>query len=373
MSEYKLLTPGPLSTSETVKQAMLEDVCTWDASYKSITQEVRAQLLRVAEVTSEKYTTVLMQGSGSFVVESVLTTVVKSTDKVLLLTNGAYGNRMVQMAEKLGLQHTVYSVDFSEVPHATVVKNLLQEDQKITHIAMVHCETTTGILNPIEPIGAIAKQYGKTFIVDAMSSFGGVPMDVERIDVDFLISSANKCIEGVPGFGFVICKRIELEKCAHHAQSVALDLYEQWQGMDGDGKWRFTSPTHAMLAFRQALKELEEEGGVITRYKRYHENNRFVRNELESIGVKAYIPEAYQSPIISTFLFPSEAFDFELFYEKMKEEGFVIYPGKLTEVDTFRIGNIGQVFREDFEQLCALIKNYMRMEVFHGQNGRCYI
>lgn len=362
MSHYKLLTPGPLSTSETVKQTMMQDVCTWDTSYKTITQTIREELLQLAEVSSEEYSTVLMQGSGSYVVESVLTSVIPLTGKVLIIVNGAYGERIIEMAEKLGIPYATYRTDVDDIANPATVESLLLRDSAISHIAMVHCETTTGILNPIESIGAVAKQYGKTFIVDAMSSFGGVPIHMTDIDIDYLVSSANKCIEGVPGFGFVICKRAELEKCKGNARSVVLDLHAQWKAMDVEGKWRFTSPTHTVLAFLQALKELKKEGGIQERYRRYKANNDFIREELKKVGIETYIDEVYQSPIISTFLFPNDKFTFEVFYEAMKDEGFIIYPGKLTDVDTFRIGNIGHLFRGDMEQLCQAIQHYM-MEV----------
>lgn len=365
MSTYKLLTPGPLSTSKTVKEAMMQDACTWDKSYKEMTQSIREELLQIADVSSEDYTTVLMQGSGSYVVESVLTTTIKSYEKALFITNGAYGERMIQMAEALKINHTVYRTEVNDLPSSLGVESLLQNDPAITHIVMVHCETTTGILNPIAAVGEMAKIYEKTFIVDAMSSFGGVPIDMQNADIDYLISSANKCIEGVPGFGFAICKRDKLKQCKGNAGSVALDMYAQWEVMDIDGKWRFTSPTHAVLAFHQAIQELKAEG-VDARHIRYQENNRFVREELRGIGIEAYIDEAYQSPIIATYLFPSDTFDFEGFYEAMKQKGFIIYPGKLTEVDTFRIGNIGQVHQEDFARFCGSVKQYMMGEIVHA-------
>lgn len=359
MNNYKLLTPGPLTTTETVKREMLMDRCTWDDDYKNVTQAIRKQLLELAQVKETDYTAVLMQGSGSFVVESVLTTAVGEGDKILIITNGAYGERVVEMAKVLKLQHTVYSVPYNEQPSSLKVKALLENDSTITHVAVVHCETTTGILNPIAEIGSVVKELNKTFIVDAMSSFGGVPMDVSVLGIDYLISSANKCIQGVPGFGFVIASIVELEKCKGQARSVALDLYNQWEVMKLDGKWRFTSPTHVVAAFAKALEELAEEGGVRARYERYANNNHILRSCLKALGFDAYISEELQSPIITTFLFPYEGFSFEHFYNAMKNAGFVIYPGKLTDADTFRIGNIGDIHENDMNSLCKVIENYM--------------
>jgi 2-aminoethylphosphonate-pyruvate transaminase len=359
MSNYKLLTPGPLTTTEAVKQEMLKDRCTWDDDYKNVTQVIRKQLLALAHVEEPEYTTVLMQGSGSFVVESVLTTAIGDNDKVLILTNGAYGERIVEMANVLKLQHVVYSVPYDEQPSSLEVQAFLEKDASITHVAVVHCETTTGILNPIKEIGEVVHLFDKTFIVDAMSSFGGVLMDVSNLHIDFCISSANKCIQGVPGFGFVIANTKALEKCKGQARSVALDLYSQWEVMKQDGKWRFTSPTHVVAAFAKALEELIDEGGIDARHKRYAHNNHILRSRLSVLGFEAYVSEELQSPIITTFLFPHNEFTFEHFYQEMKKAGFVIYPGKLTDVDTFRIGNIGDIHEEDMLTLCEVIENYM--------------
>jgi len=225
---------------------------------------------------------------------------------------------------------------------------------------MVHCETTTGILNPLEAIAAIACEYSKLFIVDAMSSFGGIEIKVQQLGIDYLISSANKCIQGVPGFCFVVAKIKSLMCSQGNSKSLALDLYDQWAHMDQDGKWRFTSPTHAVAAFSQALDELAAEGGVSVRTKRYQENNHLLRCKLQQLGIEAYIAEDVQSPIITTFLFPDTTFDFKDFYHYVKERGFVLYPGKLTDVDSFRIGNIGEIYEADIHSLCAIIEAYLR-------------
>lgn len=363
MNRYKLLTPGPLTTTNTVRNSMNEDRCTWDDEYKQITQSIRKQLLTIAGADENKYTAVLMQGSGSFVVEAVLTTAVQASDKVLFITNGAYGERMVQMAHTIGIQHMQYETPYGEAVNSADIASILQQDSAITHIAMVHCETTTGILNPIEEVIAVAKQQNKQIIIDAMSSFGGVPIDVEALEIDYLVSSANKCIQGVPGFGFVIANIERLAACQGVARSVSLDLYDQWQAMKVDGKWRFTSPTHVVAAFAQALVELEEEGGVAARFTRYSANNSYLRKEMQAMGFKPYIEEKYQSPIITSYFYPHENFDFAAFYEATKQKGFVLYPGKLTDADTFRIGNIGDIHLSDMEQLVIAIKEYMEVGV----------
>jgi 2-aminoethylphosphonate-pyruvate transaminase len=360
MKNYKLLTPGPLTTTEAVKKEMLFDRCTWDDEYKSITQKIRKELLDIGNVNEEDYTAVLMQGSGTFAVESVITSTVGEKDKLLIIANGAYGERIGQIAEHISLNHVIYNNEYDEHPDMDKVKEILDKDTEITHIAMVHCETTTGILNPIEDLSVIAKEYNKTLIIDAMSSFGGIPIDIKALGIDYLISSANKCIQGVPGFGFVIAKKEKLEKCKGISRSLSLDLYDQYKGMDKDGKWRFTSPTHVVAAFSKALDELKEEGGVEGRYNRYKNNNLVLRKKLKEIGIESYIEEEKQSPIITTFAFPTDAFSFNEFYSFIKERGFVIYPGKLTDIDTFRIGNIGEIYEEDINKLCEIIEEYVK-------------
>lgn len=360
MINYKLLTPGPLTTTDSVKREMMNDHCTWDRDYKNITQNIRKELLSLARVSENEYTVVLMQGSGTFGVESVLTSVVGEGEKLLIISNGSYGERMVQIAEYSGLEHRNLSFGYDAIPNCDDIAAVLDEDEDITHVAVVHCETTSGILNDIEVISKIVKKKGKSLIVDAMSSFGGIDIDLSKLDIDYMISSSNKCIQGVPGFSFIICKKKELDKCNGKARSLSLDLYGQWKEMDKDGKWRFTSPTHVVLAFARALKELKLEGGIAVREKRYRENNKLLRERMENIGIKSYVKEEYQSPIITTFLYPERYdFSFEKMYNYIKERGYAIYPGKLTDIDTFRVGNIGEIYREDIERLSDILEGYI--------------
>ena len=261
MNTYKLLTPGPLTTTDTVKQEMLVDRCTWDDDYKAVTQKIRRQLLELAHVSEDDYTAVLMQGSGTFGVESVLTSVVGGQDKVLICSNGAYGKRMTDICTHSRIPFVHYAQDYDKVPDAAHMAQLLAQDSSITHVAMVHSETTSGILNDIQSVGKVVRDAGRTFIVDAMSSFGGVDVPVADWGIDFLVSSANKCIQGVPGFSFILCRRDKLLASEGKARSLSLDLLDQWKGMEKDGKWRFTSPTHVVLAFSKALDELAQEGG----------------------------------------------------------------------------------------------------------------
>ncbi|WP_083676591.1 2-aminoethylphosphonate--pyruvate transaminase [Paenibacillus sp. FSL H8-0548] len=358
---YLLLTPGPLSTTATVKEAMQKDWCTWDHEYKAIVEQIRQQLLEVGCTSKEHYTTVFMQGSGTFGVEATLGSVIPSEGKLLILQNGAYGKRIEEIAKVLGIPHLSLEFAANLPVDPQAVERKLIEDTSITHVAMVHCETTTGILNPLEAVVDVIKRNHRIAIIDAMSSFGGIPIAVEELQIDFIISSANKCIQGVPGFSFILCKRDELMKCKGRARSLSLDLYDQWETMEKDsGKWRFTSPTHVVHAFKQALKELAEEGGVEARHARYRINQQIVVEGMTQAGFKAYLESELQSPLITTFLYPTHIpFTFEHFYSYLKLAGYVIYPGKLTDLNVFRIGNMGDVHAKDMERLIEHILRFV--------------
>lgn len=364
---YKLLTPGPLTTTDTVKKEMLFDHCTWDDDYKRITLDIRKKLLELAQVSEKEYTVVLMQGSGTFGVESVLTSVVGDEDKLLIVANGAYGERMEEIAEHAKVPYTIYREMYNQVPDAQKIAGILDADKEITHVAMVHSETTSGILNDVETVGKVVQERGLTMIVDAMSSFGGMEIPVKEWGIDFIISSANKCIQGVPGFSFIIANKEKLIQSKGKARSLSLDLYSQWETMNKDGKWRFTSPTHVVLAFAQALKELEEEGGIPARSRRYADNNRLLISKLGELGIRPYIGGRHQGPIITTFFYPeNHRFSFQEMYDYMKERGYAIYPGKVTEADTFRIGNIGEIYKEDIQKVAELIKEFLEQKDMGG-------
>ena len=345
---YILLTPGPLSTSAAVRNAMLRDWCTWDEDYNiGVVQDIRTRLTEYATSQPEKYTAVLMQGSGSFGVEACLGTAVPEDGKLLIIANGAYGRRMVSFMQTMGRSYVLAEFSETEQPDIDKVNEILDKDKEISHVAMVFCETTTGILNPVREICLLAKEKEKMTIVDAMSAFGGIPMDMEGWGIDYLISSSNKCIQGVPGFSFIIASVQKLALCEGNAHSHSLDVYDQWKTMDKKGKWRFTSPTHTERAFQQALNELDKEGGIEKRYSRYSENQQRLREGMKEIGYETLLDEGMQSPIITAFCYPDSSFEFKDFYEKMKEKGFVLYPGKVSDAETFRIGNIGEVYLAD--------------------------
>ena len=358
-NHYLLLTPGPLTTSESVRQSMLKDWCTWDDEYNNLVQSVRRDLVALA-TNSDAYTSVLMQGSGTASVEATIGSAVPADGKLLILSNGAYGDRMVEIARYLNIEHL--QLDHHELDAIDLgrLQQALEADPAISHVAVVHCETTTGRLNDIASISKIVKQHNKTFILDAMSSFGGLPLDVAELDIDFLVSSANKCIQGVPGFGFIIAKTAEMEKLQGRARSLSLDVYDQWQCMENhNGKWRFTSPTHVVRAFRQALDELLAET-LEQRHQRYRNNQQTLAQGMTKLGFKTMIDPSEQSPFITSFFYPdSEQFEFSRFYEALKLQGFVIYPGKVSNASCFRIGTIGEVNPQDIERLLGAIEQSM--------------
>lgn len=353
---YLLLTPGPLTTSPSVKQVMLQDYCTWDDDYREVVSEVRSRLCKIAGGGPD-VTSVLMQGGGTFAVESAVGSCIPAGGKLLVLENGAYGRRVGDIASRLQIPHTMLRFSETEPVDPQQVQQELASDSQLSHVIVVHCETTTGLLNPAAEIGELCRQFRKTYIVDAMSSFGGIAFTMDELNADYLISSANKCLQGVPGFAFVIARRALLEETAGWARSLSLDLYDQWREMEEKpGKWRYTSPTHAVRAFLQALRELDEEGGVPARAARYRENHRILVAGLSDLAYSTLIAPEHQSPIITSFRYPSDVrFSFPAFYKALKTRGFVIYPEKIGQADTFRIGNIGHVFPDDIRLVVAAI------------------
>ena len=351
--DKRLYTPGPLTTRLAVKEAMLLDLGSRDALFVKTVASVRRRLLEVGEASVESgYEAVLMQGSGTFGLESAVGSLVPRGGKLLVLINGAYGRRVADIAAHLGIETHRLEFPENEVVDPEKVQKHLDELPGIDVVMVVHCETTTGILNPVDQIGSVVQAYGARYIVDAMSSFGGIPLVLEQNHIDALVSSANKCIEGVPGFSFILVRREYLEASAGWARSVSLDLHAQWQGLERNGQFRFTPPTHAILAFHQALLDLEAEGGVAGRYERYRANHSIIWEGGKKLGLIPYLQPDVQAPIITSFHYPeSLAFSFEAFYERLGEKGFVIYPGKLTHADCFRIGNIGQLFESDMQEL----------------------
>jgi len=352
-----LFTPGPLTTSLTVKQAMLRDAGSWHFEFNTTVADVRDRILKVAGVSrAAGFETVLLQGSGTFGVEAVFATCVPPNGKVAVLANGAYGERMVAMLQHAKIDHVVLRAPEDTPNDPAALDRALTADSAVTHVAVVQCETTTGIVNPINEIGQVARKHKRSYIVDAMSSFGAMPIDFAAASIDYLVSSANKCIEGVPGFSFVIARRAPLLACEGFARSLSLDLLSQLKGFEKNGQFRYTPPTHAILAFAQALDELETEGGVAPRLARYQRNHQVLVEGMKKIGFRPYLRPEVQSPIITSFLFPDDPkFTFDQFYRKLSDKGFIIYPGKISNANTFRIGSIGRIFEADLRSLLAAV------------------
>ncbi|MDQ3248325.1 MAG: 2-aminoethylphosphonate--pyruvate transaminase [Chloroflexota bacterium] len=351
-----LFTPGPLMTSRTVKQAMLRDLGSRDYEFIDLVRDIRYWLLAIGGVTPVDYTSVLMQGSGSFGIEAVLSSAVPPTGKVLIVVNGAYGKRMSHMATVLKIATHVLTYAEDAQPNLADVEAALAQDMAITHVAVVHCETTTGIINPIAEIGNLVQQAGRVYMVDAMSSFGAVPINLAAAHIDYLVSSANKCIEGVPGFCFVLARTAALLATAGYARSVSFDLLAQYQGLEHSGQFRFTPPTHALLAFHQALQELDREGGVAARAARYQHNYATLVAGMRTLGFIEYLKPADQGYVITSFRYPTHPhFNFEEFYRRLNDKGYAIYPGKVSDANCFRIGTIGRLFAADVRDLLRAI------------------
>lgn len=344
MGEPYLLTPGPLTTALSVKQAMLRDWGSWDGDFRAMTAELRRRLLELAGATAGEYECVPMQGSGTFAVEAMLGTFVPKDGKVLVLANGAYGQRAAQTLSYLGRAHVVLDKGDYLPPRGAEIGELLDADPDITHVVAIHCETSSGILNPVAEISETVYGRGRKLLIDSMSAFGAIPLDVSEIRCEAIVSSANKCIEGVPGFGFVIARRSELEAAKGRCHSLSLDVFAQWENMEKTGQWRFTPPTHAIAAFMEALRLHAAEGGVAGRGARYAKNRDVLVEGMRALGFETLLSDRWLSPIIVTFFSPAHPrFEFQAFYAAMKKRGFIIYPGKLTVVDSFRVGCIGHM------------------------------
>ncbi|NUN95595.1 MAG: 2-aminoethylphosphonate--pyruvate transaminase [Candidatus Omnitrophica bacterium] len=356
-NDKPLFTPGPLTTSRTVKQAMLRDLGSRDFEFVGLVRDIRDRLLALGGVDSETYAAIPMQGSGTFAIEAVLSSAIPPEGKLLVIVNGAYGKRMVQMARIHKIDTLALEFPEDQRPSLDEADRMLASHPGVTHVAVVHCETTTGILNPIEELGRMVRARALRFVVDAMSSFGAIPTDLARCEIDFLVSSANKCIEGVPGFAFVLARKEALLETEGWARTLSLDILAQWRGLESNGQFRFTPPTHALLAFHQALLELEQEGGVEGRHARYSHNHEVLIRGMREIGFEEYLAPELQGPIITSFRYPEHPnFSFEEFYRRLNERNYVIYPGKVSNADCFRIGTIGRIFESDILALLAAVR-----------------
>lgn len=344
MGEPYLLTPGPLTTAFSVKEKMLKDWGSWDADFRAMTSKVRTELLSMIGPQKHDFDCVPIQGSGTFVVEAMLGSFLPRDSKTLVLINGAYGQRVATTLSYMGRDMVVIDKGDYLPPRGAEVAEALELDKDITHVIVVHCETSSGILNPIKEISDATYSAGRKLLIDSMSAFGAISLDADYIRYEVIVSSANKCIEGVPGFGFVIARKSELEAAKGNSNSLSLDVYDQWAHMEKTGQWRFTPPTHVVAAFVEALRLHRAEGGVEGRGARYRKNRDVMVEGMRQLGFETLLNDRWISQIIVTFFSPDDAnFEFNTFYDLMKAKGFIIYPGKLTIADSFRVGCIGQM------------------------------
>lgn len=351
-----LLTPGPLTTRPETRRAMLRDWGSRDAAFIALTAEMRERLLAVCH-GRDSHVAVPLQGSGTFIVEAAITSLVPRNGKLLVLVNGSYGERMVDIARRLGRDVKALRWPENRPVEPDKVEQALASDAAITHVALVHCETTAGLLNPLKPVAEAVARQGRTLLLDAMSSFGALEIDLATTPIAAVLASSNKCLEGVPGLGFAIVERSVIASAKGVSSSLSLDLHDQWRGLASNGQWRFTPPVQVVAALVEALRALEQEGGPTARLRRYHDNFDALAVGMRRLGFRLFLDEAVQAPIIATF-HPLEgrAFDFERFYAALAARGFVIYPGKLTRAESFRVGCIGALDRRDFERLLTAIE-----------------
>ncbi len=355
-----LLTPGPLTTSLTTKQAMLRDWGSWDASFNRITLSICKDLVDVVGGGAD-YACVPLQGSGTFAVEAAIGNVVPRDGKVLVPNNGAYCSRIVKICRYLGRAVVDLAVPEDQPVTGATVAAALDADSTITHVAQVHCETGAGVLNDLTGVAQVCQARGKGLIVDAMSSFAALPIDVASTPFDALVAASGKCLEGVPGMGFVILRKAVLEGCAGNSHSLAMDLHDQYTYMQKTTQWRFTPPTHVVAALRAAIDQFQQEGGQPARLARYTENCRAMIDGMRNLGFRTYLPDVVQAPIIVTFHAPADpAYAFKAFYEATRERGYILYPGKLTQVETFRVGCIGAIDANEMRNVVGAVAQTMQ-------------
>jgi 2-aminoethylphosphonate-pyruvate transaminase len=360
MKDPILLTPGPLTTSHDTKAAMMSDWGSWDAAFNAVTASVCRDLTAIVAAT-DTHVCVPLQGSGTFAVEAALGTFVPRNGKVLVPDNGSYCKRIVKIMHCLGREAVVLAHDESEPADPSRIDAALAADPAITHVAQVHCETGTGILNPLRAIAEVVAGHGRGLIIDAMSSYGALPIDARTLRFDALVAASGKCLEGVPGMGFVIARRAALEAAAGNTQSLALDLLDQWQYLQKTGQWRFTPPTHVVAALRSAIDQYQAQGGQPARLERYTRNCGALVRGMRELGLQTFLPDRLQAPIIVTFHSPRDpAYDFREFYRRVRDRGFILYPGKLTAVDTFRVGCIGAIGPDVMQRAVSAVADALR-------------
>ncbi len=354
-----LLTPGPLTTSDATRAAMGRDWGSRDGDFVAMSERVRARLAALVHATGT-HVAVPIQGAGSYAIEAAIATLVPRAGKLLVLVNGAYGRRAADMAACMGRNVATLECPEDQAVAPGEVERALRADPAITDVLLVHLETTSGLLNPLQDIAAVVRACGRRLLLDAMSSLGAVPIDLRTTPCSAVMASANKCLEGVPGLAYVIAETAHLATMAGNSGSVSLDLHAQWRGFEANGQWRFTPPTHVVAALAAALDQLDAEGGVAARGARYGRHMAALVAGMSRLGFRPYLAPALQGPVILTLLDPGRGFSFEAMYQALHAQGIVLYPGKLTREASFRIGCIGAITQADIERTLAAVGGYMR-------------
>jgi len=355
-----LLTPGPLTTTLRTKLAMLKDWGSWDADFNAVTARVRHSLLDIIH-GADSHVVVPLQGSGTFSVEAAVATLVPHDGHVLVLDNGAYCKRAARLSTLMGREVTSLDFDEAQSVDPEALEIYLQKDSSITHVVLIHCETGAGVLNPLQAVADVCQRFKVGLIVDAMSSFAALEIDARTTRFDALIAASGKCLEGVPGMGFVFIRKEVLAACEGRSQSLAMDLYDQYIYMEKTGQWRFTPPTHVVVALAEAIAQFEEEGGQAARLARYTRNCETLVAGMKALGFKPFLDPAVQAPIIVTFHAPDiAAYNFKDFYAAVRARGFLLYPGKLTQIETFRVGCIGAIGPNEITQAVHAIEWALR-------------
>lgn len=350
-----LLTPGPLTTSPATRQAMLRDWGSWDAQFNRITASLCRDLVDVVH-GGDDYVCVPLQGSGTFSVEAAIGTLTPRGARILVPDNGAYCQRILKICRYLGRDAIALPIPEDAAASAAAIDDALTRDPSITHVAQVHLETGAGVLNPLADIARVCEKHGRGLIVDAMSSFGAVEIDARSMPFDALVAASGKCLEGVPGMGFVIAKRSVLEASAGNSHSLAMDLHDQYVYMRKTTQWRFTPPTHVVAALRAAVDQFLAEGGQPVRGERYRKNCRTLVEGMATLGFRPFLAPEAQAPVIVTFHAPADSkYDFKAFYAAVRERGYILYPGKLTQLETFRVGCIGAIDENEMRNVVTAI------------------
>ena len=356
----RLYLPGPVTTDPRTRAAMARDWGVWDDEFRAMTAQVRAHFLELAGGAGS-HDCVLVQGSGSFGVEAMVQTFLPRDGRLLVPVNGKYGERIATICEKLNRGHIVLAVPEGTAVDPNTVDAALIEDPAISHVMVVHCETSSGTLNPLDEIARVTAARGRKLLIDAVSTFGAFDLDAGRLGYEALATSPNKCLEGVPGCAIVIAPQDALRAAVGNATSHSLDLADQWAQFEATGQWRFTPPTFVVAALAEALRLHEAEGGNAARLARYRDNHETLAEAMEGQGFVPLMDRALQAPVVISYRDPADPhFDFMTFYRRLRDRGFMIYPGHLTDIPTFRVACIGALHPQDMRDVAATIGEVCR-------------